>query len=262
MPGSRTLLLPTLLAVLALFLPAPASAQVRLLGTVIDHETEAPLSGVEVTILDSDGDAIGRRFTDSIGQFQIEFPETSRFSIQARTIGYHDTQTPELWMEGKDSLEVEVRLHPDAIVLAPLEVTAWSRSAKPSPVLEDFRRRVETGFGDYITRADIENLDPVYVTDLIGRLPGVNLISSGSGRHRNISMSRSLNTASRLCPVQVYVDGMLLNTGGEMVSLDDAVTPNSVEGIEVYRGLASMPAQFVNPYSRCGVVAVWTRRGN
>lgn len=40
-----------------------------------------------------------------------------------------------------------------------------------------------------------------------------------------------------------------------------APAPGLVEGIEIYRGLSTVPAQFLNSDAKCGVVAIWTRRG-
>jgi hypothetical protein len=33
-----------------------------------------------------------------------------------------------------------------------------------------------------------------------------------------------------------------------------------VEAIEVFKGLGSVPPEFLNVYARCGVIAIWTRR--
>ena len=43
--------------------------------------------------------------------------------------------------------------------------------------------------------------------------------------------------------------------------IDEVISPGSVEGIEVYRGLSTVPAEFLNPDAECGVIAIWTRRG-
>jgi hypothetical protein len=62
--------------------------------------------------------------------------------------------------------------------------------------------------------------------------------------------------------VQIFLDGMLITRGspGGEVLIDDIVNPLDVEAIEVFRGLASVPPEFLTPDARCGVVAIWTRR--
>lgn len=76
-------------------------------------------------------------------------------------------------------------------------------------------------------------------------------------------MARSpVGTGGGPCPVQIFLDGRLITRGAVMeVPVDDLVTPEAVEGIEVYRGLSTVPPEFLTPNSRCGVVAIWTRRG-
>lgn len=250
-----------LLILLAPGQAAPAYGQVKLEGRVIDNDTEAPITGASVTISAPDGDVIGQVVTDNAGVFRFALQEHGGIQLQAMRLGYQHNITPVLWTDGHDSINVEIRLDPEAILIAPLEVTAWSRRVQPSPVLADFRHRQELGLGHFITREDIERIQPVLVTDLLARVPGVTLASNGSGLRRGVFMSRAIRAVGRSCPAQVFVDGMLLNTGGGPAIVDDAVTPGGVEGIEVYNGLGTVPAPFLNPDSRCGVIAIWTRRG-
>jgi hypothetical protein len=49
--------------------------------------------------------------------------------------------------------------------------------------------------------------------------------------------------------------------GADAPTIDDVVTPNVTEGIEVYRGVATVPPEILSPDAMCGVVAIWTRRG-
>lgn len=57
------------------------------------------------------------------------------------------------------------------------------------------------------------------------------------------------------CPMAVYLDGIRLREG----ELDQFVKPLEVGGIEVYKGLASLPAEFGGFRNRCGAVVVWTK---
>jgi hypothetical protein len=75
-------------------------------------------------------------------------------------------------------------------------------------------------------------------------------------------MTRAVSYNGGPCPVQIWVDGMLTTrAAGENVPLDDLASPGILEGIEIYRGLATIPPEFVSPGARCGVIAIWTRRG-
>lgn len=59
-----------------------------------------------------------------------------------------------------------------------------------------------------------------------------------------------------LDPLPTYGAGASENEG---VSLNDFVLPGEIAGVEIYRGLASLPAEFGGYANRCGVVAVWTK---
>jgi hypothetical protein len=44
--------------------------------------------------------------------------------------------------------------------------------------------------------------------------------------------------------------------------LDQLVSPEEIEGIEIYESIARMPAEYAPVGSVCGVVLIWTRLGN
>lgn len=258
----------TLPALLLLILPlaAPAAAQVRIVGRVVDDLTERPLGAAQVTVRATDGRFLGRVETGETGTFEFSVDRVSSARIDIRRMGYAANAMPLLHFDGRKFFQVEARLAPDAILLAPLEVIAWS-DVDPSPVLEGFRQRLRGGMGLYITREQIEQRRPAYVADLLRDVPGVTVTGSGSGNRPTIQVARSLSAND--CQTQIYVDGFLMNRragvggGGPFADfrLDDAVSPLSIEGIEIYRGLSSVPAEFLNPDAKCGVIAIWTRRG-
>lgn len=254
-------------AVLAAAIPAVAHGQVgdsvRLQGTVVGAESVEPIAFVEITVLDHDLRRLGHVQTTKDGTFDVTVSaDQEGVYLLAERIGYKDNRTPFLWFDQHSFFELEIRLDREAVLLAPLEVVARRRSE--SQVLQDFEARKDRGMGHYITRQEIERVSPSRVTDLLVELPGVRLRSSGTGLRRVVQMSRARGVLQ--CPTQVYVDGIRLNTNAgppeaQIVAIDDYVSPGSVEGIEVYRGLSTVPAEFLNEYADCGVVAIWTRRG-
>ena len=50
-----------------------------------------------------------------------------------------------------------------------------------------------------------------------------------------------------------YIDGRLVHSFASTTPISD------VQGIEVYRGAAEMPAEFTGDKAMCGVIAIWTR---
>lgn len=255
------------LAVVACAVPGAAAQDVvRISGRVVENESSAPIPAVDVTVRTADDRFLRSAITDDDGRFQVLVRgRVQAITLYASRIGFSDNRTPLLWFDGHDFFNVEIRLDPEAILLAPLEVLARS-GARSSPVLAGFRHRLDSGTGYYITRDDIDRRRPMYITDMLAEVPGVRLTSSGSGSRRTISMSRGTR---QVCPVQVFMDGRLLTapirtrsgTENAAASIDDFVSPLSVEGIEVYRGLSTVPAEFMTPDAQCGVVAIWTRRG-
>ena len=252
-------------------LAAQAPPPVQVHGRVVDHQTMEPIDGATVTLLDSYGQPLGRRSTDEAGSFQFEVRNRAAARLRAGRIGYRDVTTPLVHFDGRTFFSVEIHLDVEAVLLAPLEIVARS-APRRSPVFSGFDLRARTGMGSYITRRDIEDRGPTLVTDLLAHLPGVRLEGGGRGNRRTVTMARTtLGPGGGACPVQVFLDGTLVTPrpspgiqAGRVdtnVYIDDLVAPSAVEGIEVYRGAATVPPEFMNPNSRCGVVAIWTRRG-
>ena len=259
----RTLLFAFVMTGSILAAPAAAAAQVRIEGHVIDNETLSPISGarVVITMVGREG-SIARLFTDDDGLFVYEAPEDAGYRFHVDRLGYRETETPILWTDGYRDYDIEIRLDPEAVLLAPIEVVARS-AARESPVLENFWERLDTGLGHYFTREEIEEIGPNRVSDLLRRVPGVQLQSSGAGLRQVVYMSRGVGR----CRAEVFIDGMRWTRRAPLAgpydpgfTVDDAVAPESVEGVEVYKGLATVPAEFLTPDADCGVVAIWTRR--
>jgi hypothetical protein len=136
---------------------------------------------------------------------------------------------------------------------------------------DDFMARRAKGRGKYLLADEIWSTTSI--GDALNRVPGVNV---RMGRGGSISTVKMLRCNDGPLPgrgqVGVYVDGFertsLPNiTNGALGAGDDkdpaAVVLSDflaadVIGIEIYRGISEMPAEFAN--SRyCAIVAIWTR---
>ena len=251
-----------LLAALAL-LATPCSAQIVLEGHVVDDSTGRPIAGAHVLLMDRYGTTVGFQRTDSTGRFNFERPQNGRYRLYARAVGYQPSLETLLWMmEDRHFAGLEVRLAPHATLLAPVEVVAMS-PPRTSTVLRDMEFRKSHGLGIQITRAEIDARHPLRISDMLEQTPGVHFSREGSGTVRRVIHIGPLpGPGGGDCPVQIFVDGMLAtraDPGGD-VTVDDLVEPQDVEEIEIFKGLASVPAEFLNPDARCGVIAIWTRR--
>ncbi len=246
------------LVILAAASPA-AFSQVTVAGIVRDDDTGQPVADARVEIFDFAGFKIAQRVTNGEGIFEHRFRRPGSYRFRVARIGYRSALTPMFSTGAHSYVEVEVSLKSDAVLLAPLTIVARDPRA-PNPILDGFQARLRSGLAIFFTRDDLERVKPMRVSDLIVRVPGMHVASSGSGSQRHIFTGRSSRWG---CPMQIWVDGFLLNPRGlgtSGLTLDEAVSPGNVEGIEIYRGLASVPAEFLNEDARCGVIAVWTRR--
>jgi hypothetical protein len=63
-----------------------------------------------------------------------------------------------------------------------------------------------------------------------------------------------------ICRVHILVDGVRLPLSGDD-SVDDVLSAGVVAAVEIYATAAELPAEYSGSDSRCGVVAIWTRRG-
>jgi outer membrane cobalamin receptor len=104
----------------------------------------------------------------------------------------------------------------------------------------------------FITRDDIERRGPFRVSDLLGDRGWLEY-ADGHG-------VAVVNRRTQSEPA-VYLDGHRLveeckHGAAEAVNL---VHPGDVEGIEIYSGPATTPAEFSGSTARCGVIAIWTR---
>lgn len=241
-----------------------ADAQVLLTGTVREFDSGDPIPDAFVEII-APGNAFQRlagRTTDDRGVFTFELDRKRAYRIRASRLGFQPSTTVVLWRDDFEAIQIEIRLATEVIVLAPIEVVARA-GARASPVLDNYQARLATGLGNFITRDQIQRTSPQFITDMIAQLPGVRMQSTGRGTRRSVYINRGTHQ----CPAEIYLDGHLLNRQSRSgmdfgFSLDDAVSPAEVEAIEVYLGIATVPAEFLSPRADCGVVAVWTARGD
>ncbi len=82
----------------------------------VQHETGAPVGGVEVTLYDADGKPLVVTKTDNEGRYQLALDEDEKYSIIAKTDGYQgqvDIATNENW---DTNMETNITLLPTEVV--------------------------------------------------------------------------------------------------------------------------------------------------
>lgn len=230
-----------------LLVSAPLHAQI-VQGRTLDASNRAWVPAAVVTLRSLAGDSVGVAITNAEAAFRIPAPRAGRYVLHASRIGFADVVTTEFAVRAGEHVTVEVLLGTDPVELSPLNVT--SRRYGEAGLVGAHRRRAawieRTGIGRVITRAEIEASPRAYVTDYLYGVSGVQVV--GNGSDARIRM--------RGCTPSVFVDGV--RAQGMSVN---AVTPDAIEGIEVYRSVSEVPPELRGGSSSCGAVALWTRVG-
>ncbi|MCI0432473.1 MAG: TonB-dependent receptor [Gemmatimonadetes bacterium] len=235
----------------------------RIIGRVIDHTTKRPIAGAIVSV-----DGIeGRVLTDQRGGFAIEgIPAGSRL-LTVEMIGYA-TRSETIAVRAGAIHDASVVLAQQAIALDPIHVSVRSGFLEAS----GFYARRQSSGGDFFTREEIERRRASELTDILRDVPGtrIHLLDAGQ-RHvrfnRSVGETLAFDLTTEVlpgCEPDLYIDGAIFryrmpqNASEHRVDGFDVLGLAEVEGVEVYSG-PDAPLRYQNP---CGVILVWTRRGN
>jgi len=189
-----------------------------------------------------------RTTADANGRFRLTGVAFGQVDLRARRLGFTPSVATIVFPENSEP-DIELRITPAPDYLPTVRVS------EPRQVydarLSGFKERSKKGVGHFVTRERLERLHSYRFTDVLREVPGVKLVGLRGG-----GMSLSLRGAR--CPPLVFVDGMPANAGVVDLDMFDLA---SVEGIEIYPGLSSVPPEFVTGRGgeRCGVVAIWSR---
>jgi hypothetical protein len=230
-----------------------------LVGRVVD-ENGQPVSDADVQVV---GQPRARVISSQQGRFRIDDVEPGLLEVQFDRLGY-TSRTAQFVVQDGRTAELEVVMPTQAIELEPISVTVRPR------YLEDrgFYERRDRGFGAHFDRQELERINPVYLSDVVDRVPGVIVTdpqtSDPSGRGstvgapsyainpRVVSLPGAANRPS-VCRLELFIDGVRM-ADQDLTQID----PAHVEAVEVYEG-GNGPIEYqqMNP---CGVILVWTRR--
>jgi hypothetical protein len=214
-----------------------------IMGTVKDSLGNL-LENVEVTAVKT-GKVVR---TDSVGEFTLGQLPHGPTDVTFRRLSYAPVVLS-IQVPADDTTEVEVTLGVVAQRLTGVVVQAHPDHLRE---LYAFEMRRKVGIGHFITRAQIEDRNPMLLSDMMRMIPGVMLIAADNGR----TGMRFARVAKSNCPPQFFIDGIQV-TG---FSIDD-MPPHDVEGVEIYAGPAGLPPEYNRVHSNviCGSVIIWTR---
>lgn len=250
---------------LSLFAVQPLASQVRIDGIVIDDATGQPIPGARVRVHDGWA-GWRRRLTDSAGNFSVTVGRLGVFRVEARTPGYPDV-SGQVVTGAFPYQNIEVRMRKGAQLMGPVTVLTRTQQI-PSAQHLGFHDRLRNRTGAYVTREEVAEVRPGYISDMIALTPGVLVRRSGRFGENRFLFARRFADGSRTqveeCPLRVLVDAQLVNArsaSGELepATVDYTVDQTLVDGIEIYLDPATVPAEFRGQEARCGAVLIWTR---
>ena len=226
-----------------------------LTGRVLEGGSGKPIDRAVVLL---NGNAVA--VSEDDGRFRVSGVPIVWGSNQVLVGGlsYADEIT-ELWIaDPNETFELSVTLRPLPIELAGIVVEGDRTLLSFNRRMQPFYERRERGFGRFFTRLEIEERNPIEFTDLMRGVPGVLLTQVGlSSWH--IEFSRAGQGFKRCASPLIYLDGIFVGGANRYVDLNSLVHPDQLEGIEIYKGLAQVPARFGRSGNACGVIVIWTR---
>jgi hypothetical protein len=236
--------------------PVALTAQ-HVRGRLLEDGRRDAIPLATVRLLDRSSEAVvASVLSDSVGTFHLRASTPGLYRVEASALGYRNATSQPLELLTGDTLDVEFLLSVDAVLLAPLKVTATRLPPKRSLSLDisQFydRQRIYgatgLGAGTFFERSDIERLKPGRITDLVRRAPSVR-VEGGGGSSTRLTMRRG-------CTPKIYLDGVLVRMPGE---INDLVSVSDLNGVEIYSGTA-VPGEFMDLQSLrpCGAIAFWT----
>jgi hypothetical protein len=203
--------------------------------------------GAELTV---DGTPV-HGVTDDRGEVRFSAVRGGPATVRVRRLGFRPTSVDILVDQHAPAASI-VTLTPIAQRLAPIVVRGGSNYTGR---MAGFYQRRDLGIGHFVTREKLEHDNPSQLTDVFRRLPGVQITST-----RFIRNAIRFRGNGGSCWPLVWLDGAPLPTAEFDL---DFLSPQSIEGIEVYSGISQVPPQFMGSrgLGSCGVIVVWSREG-
>ncbi|MFQ5688988.1 MAG: carboxypeptidase regulatory-like domain-containing protein [Gemmatimonadota bacterium] len=239
---------------IALLLPSAARAQrapSSLRGSVRAAETGEPLSGALVELVGTDHSAV----SGANGAYRILDLTAGTYRIRVSYLG-RSSHEMEVELEPGRILRANFELRVQAIAVEELQIRVEAEQIRSR--MNGFYKRRDRGYGEFITREELDRSPTGRIGDTFRRIPGVQVEYCYRDRYQ---IPGCETVRIRRCrPPFIWLDGMrisartLIDMGGI-----NFLDPHDVEGIEVY-SRATAPAQFSTVGGECALV-IWTRDG-
>lgn len=221
-------------AVALLFvLVTPLSGQegITVLVAAGDEETREPLEGVRVVFPELDQ----TRLTDEDGAAVFRNVPPGTYRMEASRVGYRPAEgTVDVTGDGRE--EMAVLLAP-----APVEMPGLDVAVDSDSWVAGFLRRKDELEGHFLTKKDIEERDPVRLSQMIRDYPQVQI--RYDPRHGRRALLHSPADNRSYCEPALVLDGTVTP---DFISLDD-IEPERVIAMEVYWKRSELTREDIRP---------------
>jgi len=220
-----------------------AHAQTMVRGVVVDSSGK-PVSEVALGIVELHQ----ATRSDEQGHFVLPSVPKGEVNISVRRIGYEPLVVQFVVSGGPaDSIRVVIAALPD--VLEAVKISAEERRRRQR--IEDFYWRRARGIGTYVTREEILARRASVPSDVLRTAKGIRVVRTANGTGIRFNSASTI----RGCTPMMWIDGQRA-PGMEI----DEIPLNDIEGIELYNGASTTPAEFAQTNStQCGTIVIWTR---
>jgi hypothetical protein len=226
---------------------------------VVRDTARNPIEGAEVIVHRADRTAN----TSPAGAFRLDALSPGRYWVTVRRIGYVPLRATLTLESGQDR---DIVLELDELTRELPEIQVWARETWWARRFSDFSRRQKTALGRFVTRDDIERMNPVYLADLVHRLFP---FSRFDGFHPSWPILRQASWTSSVvgrssrylnCSPAISINGGTPMSGWAV----NDFRPRVVEALEIYRRTSEIPVdlQMSGQSSGCGLVVVWLRQSS
>ena len=205
-------------------LPAAASAQAILRGSVADSVSGERLIGVNVYLV---GTAYGG-VTDRQGEFRVVGVPGGAYQLRVSYVGYRAKEL-EVTLSENESTTLDIRLVVDVIESGEVVVTAQLRGQ----VAAINQQLTANTIMNVISEEKIQELPDANAAEAIGRLPGVSILRSGGEANKVILRGLSDRFTA------ITVDGIRIPpTDADARGVDlSTIAQGSLAGVELYKAL-------------------------
>ena len=220
---------------------ATVSGRVMLEGSATNAGSRVELVGTDIVAL-----------TNENGEFTMtKVPSGSR-TLLARHLGY-GAQTAAVDLTPREPQKVTIRLSKFVAIMDPVLITARLGASLDRV---GFNERKKSGSGYFFGPEQLQSIHPIYLTDILRRLPSIRVTTNGRG---SVVSSRRGPTSFRSTPacVRYYLDDVPWQSNSPY-DINDFVNGNEVMAVEVYQG-AQTPARYTHGLGECTTIVLWTQ---